>query len=94
VTAQKIRGIGINVLTSGIDEVAQTIKLRLMVRRRQCTVHVGPDGRVYVECASNPRWKDPPPDEWLVGVYGTRAKAADIEGDLQARLFEIRGPIL
>ncbi len=79
-----------NILSCGIEDVAEAIKMRMVSRGGCWEVHVDPEGGVRMESDLRPHRANPLPDAWLVGSYTSKAKCALIEGDLVERLRELR----
>lgn len=78
-----------NILERDIEDVAETIKLRIMSYRGQWEVHVDPAGAVYLDQPLRPRYAAVRPDGWLVGTYTSSVPVQTIEDDLVERLKEI-----
>ncbi len=78
-----------NIITDEIEDIAETVKLRMTRGRVSYTVYADNKGEVILDRTHDPRRARPVPDKYLVGVYTGRAKIMDIEDDLVARRREL-----
>lgn len=78
-----------NILTDDIEQVAESIKLRMIARGGNWAVYVGKTGRVKTERVGDDRLKSPP-DSDMMGTYNRKATVSDIEDDLVCRMRELR----
>lgn len=79
-----------NVLTDEIEDIAESIKLRMIARGGTWAVHVGDDGKMLMDRVSDGRRLRDLPEESLVGRYTKVIPTADIKDDLVYRMREIR----
>lgn len=79
-----------NVLTDDIEEIADSIKLRMVARGGVWAVYVDDGGRMLMDRVSDGRRIRDLPDESLVARYTKGIPTADIEDDLVCRMREIR----
>lgn len=80
-----------NVLTDEIEEIAESIKLRMIARGGTWAVYVRDDGKMLMDRVSDGRRIRDLPDESLVARYTKHAPTTDIEDDLVCRMWELRG---
>lgn len=79
-----------NVLTDEIEEIAESIKLRMMARGGTWSVYVRDDAEMRMERLSDGHRLRDLPDAWLVGRYTKAIPTSVIEDDLVCRMWELR----
>lgn len=79
-----------NVLTDEIEEIAESIKLRMMARGGTWAVYVRDDGKMLMDHVGDSRRIRDLPDEWLLARYTRAMTTAGIEDDLVCRMWELR----
>ena len=79
-----------NVLTDEIEEIAESIKLRMVARGGTWTVYVRDDGSMVMDRDADVRRSRPIPDSCILARYTKAIPVADIEDDLVCRMNEIR----
>lgn len=79
-----------NVLTDEIEEIAESIKLRMIARGGTWTVYVGDDGKMYMDRKNEERRSRELPDAWILARYTKGVPVSDIEDDLVCRMWELR----
>lgn len=79
-----------NIVTSDVEDVAETVKLHIMAWAGLWELHVDEDGNAYIDQPHRPHYPERRLDEWLVGTYTGKVPVAEIEDDLVARLREIK----
>lgn len=80
----------LNLLRQDVEEVAESVKLRMMRTGKETELYVGDDGRVLIDSVHDPRRAQELPGAWLVGVYTRKVTCEELEDDLVQRLGEIR----
>lgn len=76
----------LNILRTDIEDIAESIKLKLMARDESAQIGVDSAGDVSIAW---PGAVDVPAD-WLIGTYTRKARVDDIEFDLVERLRELK----